>query len=102
MARLEAPTEGRRSAPFYAVWLMLPGVAGFGLVFTAGAGAKRRRNGFLALLALALVMSTLLAGCGGGSEMDLAPGTPTGTHNITVTATTGNVQRTASVTIVVQ
>jgi len=101
MARLEAPSEGRRPAPIYALWLMLPGVAGVGLVLTTGR-SNRRRHGFLALLAVALVMSTLLAGCGGGSEMDLAPGTPTGTHNITVTATAGNVQRTANVTIVVQ
>jgi hypothetical protein len=103
MARLQEPRRGERRALFHALWLLLPGVAGFGLVLTSGSRSSRaRRKGFLALVAVALVMSTLLAGCGGSDELDLVPGTPSGSHNITITAAAGGAQRTVNVTVVVQ
>jgi peptidylprolyl isomerase/peptidyl-prolyl cis-trans isomerase A (cyclophilin A) len=63
---------------------------------------KRRRA--LLLLALALGVVTL-AGCGGGggsSGPTVIPGTPTGTHSISVSATSGSLQRGVNIELVVQ
>jgi hypothetical protein len=58
------------------------------------------------LLALALGVSATLAGCGGGGSdaprITTIPGTPTGTHSITVSASSGSLQHSVNVTLVVQ
>jgi len=61
------------------------GFAALGIVF---AGSKRGR----ARAAVVLLVIAVAAGCGGGGNNSLGggqPGTPTGTYNITVTATSG-------------
>ncbi len=103
-ATLEAPSGNHSPVPFYALWLLVPGAAGFGLVFAGGRGSKHRRGGLLCLLAVLLVMSGLLGACGNSKEMmpTTMAGTPTGTHSITVTATVGSVQRTVQVMVTVR
>ncbi len=90
----QAAPAGR---PFYALWL---GVLGLALIPFAARKKRRAVAGLTVLLALLL----LQAGCGGSTEVRVVsrPGTPTGTHNITVTATSGSFQQTAIVTLVVQ
>jgi hypothetical protein len=65
----------------------------------AGAAASR-----LCLLALLLAAGGYLAGCasGGAGFPEGASGTPPGTYTVTVTATSGAVQRTTTVTLTVQ
>ncbi len=55
-------------------------------------------------LATLLALAAVLVACGGSSPVTPppVPGTPIGTHNITVTATAGTFSQTAAVTLVVQ
>jgi hypothetical protein len=97
-AGLRPPSERRPAAPFYALWLGLLGVT----ALAPTVAGKRRRA--LLLLALALGVVTL-AGCGGGggsSGPTVIPGTPTGTHSISVSATSGSLQRGVNIELVVQ
>ena len=64
---------------------------------------NRRWGAVLALLAIGFVFSN--AGCGGGNGGGggggVMPGTPVGTTNVVVTATSGKIQRSVAVTLVV-
>lgn len=94
------PTARMRwGGPFYAFWLMMPGIALLGW----GAGGKRRRRwlGVIALMALfGLVL--LLPACHSAKTQPTVAGTPSGTYPLTVTATSGSVTQSApfSVTVV--
>jgi len=85
-ARLQRPLD-RAGRIFYAV--LLPGL--FGIVFTLSS-RKRSLSGVRMLGVIAVVaFSTLwMASCGGTSNSSSKdPGTPTGTYNVVVNATTG-------------
>ncbi|HEX6908497.1 MAG TPA: hypothetical protein VF154_17905, partial [Terriglobales bacterium] len=90
-------------APFYALWLLLPGITLAGAGWTA---ASRRRHAFMLLLASGIIaLLTFQLGCGGGGSSSPPPppgGTPPGTYTVTVTGTSGNMQVTTPVTLVVQ
>jgi len=89
--------------------MMLP----FAAVFVAGIPARHRAVRWT-LLALALAATLLLVACNGMSNNTTSTpgptptqatpsvGTPVGTHTIVVTGTSGNTQKTANVTLVVQ
>jgi hypothetical protein len=83
----------------------VPGLGLFGLVLAGGRG-KRRSLGTLCLLAIVLLMAGVLVGCGSGGDFFTGlgnPGTPTGSHAITIQAQgTGTLQRTVMITVVVQ
>lgn len=85
-ARLHRPLD-RGSRIFYAV--LLPGL--FGIVFTLG--SRKRSLGGVRMLGLIAVLafSTLwMASCSGTSNSSIKnPGTPTGSSNVIVNATTG-------------
>ena len=87
---------------YYATWVPL------GVLALLGTGLTSRRKKLLGLLLFCLVFSSLLffASCGGGSSSTGGgggtPGTPPGTYNITVTATAGALQHSATVTLTVQ
>jgi hypothetical protein len=76
---------------------------GFGL-FGLGAPRRRLRLGYaLTLLLVACVLWQ--AGCAAGVSSTLSSkisGTPAGTYPLTVTATAGTAQQSASLTLVVQ
>jgi len=84
----QPPTTARSRGwrgPMYALWLMIPGMAVFGL------GSKRRRR-WLGLLVLPMLFALVLwlPSCSGGKTLPPVSGTPSGTYSMTVTATSGS------------
>jgi hypothetical protein len=97
-----APIRPSRSAPLYAVWIQLQGIGLLGIILAAPKGLTRRpRALFLPfLLAAALVF---LIGCGGtGIVQTPQTGTTPGTYTITVTGTSGSLQHSMPVALIVQ
>jgi hypothetical protein len=87
--------------PFYAA--LFP-IAGFAL---AGAGiggwkSRRRRMLMAALLGCFFALVLFQAGCGSSRTTTTTTGTPAGTYNLTVTATSGSFSRTQQIVLVVQ
>jgi subtilase family serine protease len=101
-ARLDKGPLGRSRGFFYA--LVLPGMVG--LVMSAGNRKRTWRGMRLLGLVAVLALSTLwMPACGGGGSTPSNPGTPTGTSNVSVTATTGGtgaITNTVTVTLTVQ
>jgi hypothetical protein len=81
-----------------AIWLLALGV------LARLVAAARRRPAWASLTA-PLLFVLLLAGGGGGGGVPTAPsvptGTPAGTHNLTLTATSGNLSKTITLTLTV-
>jgi len=98
-ARVTTTTELRRSLPFYAMWLPVPGLAMLGAGFR-GSWKRRFLLGFFVAGFCSLMI--FQAGCGGKSSITTTTGTPAGTYLVTVTATSGSASRNATVTLVVQ
>jgi uncharacterized repeat protein (TIGR01451 family) len=89
----------RWSSPFYAMWLMVPGAALFGL----GSG-KRRRKRLLGFFLLWTVFSliVLLPACSKAKEQPTITGTPAGSYPLQVTATSGSFTRSVGFSLTVQ
>jgi uncharacterized repeat protein (TIGR01451 family) len=88
-------------SPLYAALFPVTGLALLGM----GIGGPRSRRRCLLMAALlgsffALVL--LQAGCGSKRSSSTTTGTPAGTYNLTVTATSGSATRTQQVVLVVQ
>ncbi len=100
-AGLVQPLSGRTSAPGFAFAVGMPVIALSGLRPPRRHGKNRRSAGFLPLLALVLVISSLLVAC---SESVVAPrpATPRGTDTVIVAATAGSLRHTLDITVVVQ
>ena len=85
---------------FPALW-----VAGLGLVFSLTfAGGRRNSVRWSALIVLATTI-LILPACGGGGSKKAPtpdPGTPTGTSNVTVTATSGSITSSTGFTLIIQ
>jgi hypothetical protein len=90
-------------SPFYALWLMVPGMAVLGI----GIAGKRRGRGKMSRLLGLLTLSMLFAlvalqpACHGGTTPPTVSGTPTGTYSPTVTATSGTLTQSASFSLTV-
>jgi len=90
------------------IGLLLLSVVGLGLLSLAALRQTPLRSGAaagrLCLLALLLVAGTYAAGCAsdGSGFPEGASGTPPGSYSITLTATSGTVKRTTTVTLTVQ
>ncbi len=87
--------------PFYAAFLPVSGLALLG----AGIGGKmsrRRRVLMAALLGCFFTLVLFQASCGSSSTTSTTTGTPAGTYNLTVTATSGAATRTQQIVLVVQ
>jgi uncharacterized repeat protein (TIGR01451 family) len=89
----------RWSSPFYAMWLMVPGAALFGL-----GSAKHRRKRLLGFFLLWAVFSliVLLPACSKAKEQPTITGTPAGSYPLQVTATSGSFTRSAGFSLTVQ
>jgi uncharacterized repeat protein (TIGR01451 family) len=81
---------------FYALWLMVPGLALFGL-----GSADRRRRRIAGILMLCSVFSLLvvLPACSHAVVQPPVSGTPAGTYTINVTATSGSDSKTQSIVL---
>lgn len=87
--------------PFYAAIFPISGLA----VLGAGIGGKksRRRRVLMGmLLACFFTLVVFQMGCGSSSSTTTTTGTPAGTYNLTVTATSGSATRTQQIVLVVQ
>jgi Domain of unknown function DUF11/Beta-propeller repeat len=87
--------------PFYAAFLPVSGLALLG----AGIGGRkslRRRLLMAALLGCFFTLVLFMASCSSSSTTSTTTGTPAGTYNLTVTATSGSITRTQQVVLVVQ
>jgi uncharacterized repeat protein (TIGR01451 family) len=81
--------------PFYALWVVFPGMAFVGMGF----GNKKRRSRVLGIFALALLGAIIFLQPSCSSSKATPPtvsGTPSGTYQISVTATSGSFSRTTS------
>jgi hypothetical protein len=87
------------SSPFYALWLMVPGVVLFGL-----GGSKRRRSKLLGLFLLWMMFAliVLLPACSKAKEQPVVTGTPAGSYPLQVTATSGSFTQSAAFSVTVQ
>lgn len=89
-----ATTTGANAIPrrFYAVWLIVPGLAFVGL-------GRRRRVIGLSLLGIVLCLLMLLPSCSHGTSQVPPAGTPAGQYNITVTAASGSNSKSKTITL---
>jgi len=86
-------------ARFYALWLMVPGMAVVGL-----GGKKGRRNRLLGLLVLLTLFGLIvpLPACSKAKQQPVVTGTPAGTYTLTVTATSGSYTQSQGFSLTVQ
>ena len=78
---------------------------GFGLFGMMLAGRRRRNNKLVALFVMVIVLASLLfmAGCAGGTGIARqTQGTQPGTYAITVSGTSGALQHSVPLTLIVQ
>jgi hypothetical protein len=91
-----------KCSPKYMLWLALPAIA------LAGFGSRRRRLGIGLICFRLMTVTLLLTSCGGGSSLSSGsggsgiPGTPAGSYSIEVTASSGSLSQTTTVTLNVQ
>jgi uncharacterized repeat protein (TIGR01451 family) len=76
--------------PLYALWLMVPGIALFG-VGSGGKGGGKKKRRVLGMLALSVLFALILLqpSCTSGKTQPTVSGTPSGSYALTITATSG-------------
>ncbi|HTT22639.1 MAG TPA: SBBP repeat-containing protein [Candidatus Sulfotelmatobacter sp.] len=82
---------------FYALWLMIPGMA------LVGAGGKRRRGKIFGFLTLCVMFTLvlLIPACSSSKSTTPVSGTPAGNYTITLTAAAGSDSKSQTVTLTV-
>jgi hypothetical protein len=91
-----------RTTPQLALWSFAQATILLGLFFF-GRTNRHRRFAPTTFVTVALLLAIIIAGCGGGTTTPPPPsGTPAGTSTITVTATSGSLVHTTTVTLTVQ
>ncbi len=91
----------RNGQTFYAAWLPVTGFALLGVGFGRKLSRKKRVLSFL-LLGGFFALVIFQAGCGSKGSTTTTTGTPAGTYPLVVTATSGTISRTTSITLIVQ
>ncbi len=84
---------------FYALWLLVPGIALLG--FGVGSNQRRRRMAGILMACGVLAILALLPACGGTTTPAVVGGTQAGTYTMTVTATSGTDVHSQTVTLTV-
>jgi hypothetical protein len=95
--------KASRVAPIYAIWIQLQAIGLFGVVVVASKNSRRKMRG--CVLAILLTMALLfMIGCAGGTGIGPTrqTGTTPGTYTITVTGSSGTLQHSLPVTLIVQ
>jgi uncharacterized repeat protein (TIGR01451 family) len=88
--------------PFYAALLPVSGLALLGAGIGVGKKSRQRRVLMAALLGCFFTLVLFQVACGSSSTTTTTTGTPAGTYNLTVTATSGAATRTQQIVLVVQ
>ena len=93
------PTASLFSRHFYAIWLPVPGLALLGL--GVGSDRRRKRMAGIFLLCVVLMLIVLQPACSKTTAQPPPSGTPAGTYNIVVTATSGSDSKNAPIILTV-
>lgn len=95
------PTQTR--PPLSAAWICFPTIALLG-IGSAGAMSRKRRYAYMLLGSALLLSLALETACGGGSNSggQVKGGTPTGTYTVNISASSGSIQHSSSVSVTVQ
>jgi hypothetical protein len=93
------PAASLLTRHFYAMWLMVPGLALLGV----GVGSDRRRRRITGMLLLCVLFALLLLlpACSKSTTQAPVSGTPPGNYTITVTASSGSDTKSRTVTLTV-
>jgi hypothetical protein len=96
------PIRKSRSVPVYAVWIQLQAIGLLGMMFAMPKRLSKKTRA-LVLLLLVSAAFVFMIGCGGtGIVTPPQTGTTPGTYVITVTGTSGHLQHSLPLTLVVQ
>jgi beta-propeller repeat-containing protein/centrosomal CEP192-like protein/HYDIN/CFA65/VesB family protein len=102
-AMMMSPASSQ-SHPMYAALFQLQGLGVFGIML-AGSRKRSRKVRVMFLLALVIAASMFMIACAGGTgvgQQQQQTGTAPGTYTITVTGTSGSLQHSIPVTLIVQ
>ncbi len=105
-ASLQPLENGSPRTFVYASWVGIPGLAFLGFALMNAKRREKRPRVWLLLLTLTFVLALQIA-CGGGIETSQfappsSPGTPSDTFRITISGTSGSLERSATVSLSVQ
>lgn len=91
------------NGPLYAIWVPLQGMGLIGITLAGRRGAAKKWR-LSALMGLVILILIVMTACAGGTGVVPQPqsGTPAGTYKITVVGSSGALQHSASVTLIVQ